>query len=63
MLDIYAARQAYKAKEINNIGFVRNLHSLAVGLTKPEVQAALQKLLAAAYHKPQVEQWIIRSSQ
>ena len=58
---IYAARQSYKAMEINNIGFVRGSHNLTDGLTKPKVQAALYKLLATAYHEPKVEQWIIRS--
>ena len=41
MLDIYAARQAYKTLEISNKDFVRSSHSLADGLTKYKVQAAL----------------------
>ena len=35
MLDICTTRQAYKAQERSNIGFVRNSHNLADGLTKP----------------------------
>ena len=34
MLDIYVTRQAYKSKEISNIGFVRSSHNLVDGLTK-----------------------------
>ena len=41
MLDLCAARKAYKAQEISNIGFVRSSHSLADGLTKLKVQAEL----------------------
>ena len=63
MLDIYAARKAYKALEISNIGFVRSSHSLANGLTKPKVQAALYELLKTAHHEPKVEKWIIRDPQ
>ena len=59
-LDIYAARQVYEAQEISNIVLVRSSHNLADGLTKPKVQAALDQLLTTAYHKPKVEQWIIR---
>ena len=40
MFDIYAAQQAYKAKEIRNMGFVKSSHNLADVLNKPEVQAA-----------------------
>ena len=60
MLDVYAAQQAHKAKEISTIGFVRSSHKLADGLTKPKVQAALYQLLKTAYHKPKDEQKIIR---
>ena len=56
MLDIYAARQAYKVQEISCISFVRSSHNLADGLTKPKVQAALYQLVPTAYHKPNVEQ-------
>ena len=56
MLDIYAARQAYEAQEISNIGFVRSSHNLADGLTKYKIQAALYQLLKTAYHELKVEQ-------
>ena len=35
MLYIYSARQAYKAREIKNTGFVRGSCNLADGFTKP----------------------------
>ena len=60
MLDIYAARQAYKAKEISNIGFLRSSHNLSDGLTKRKKQTALYQLLKTEYHNPKLEQWIIR---
>ena len=50
MLDIYAARKAYKDLEIDNIGFVRSSYNYADGLTKPRIQAALYELLKIAYH-------------
>ena len=60
IVDIHAAREAYKAQEISNIGFARSSHKLADGLAKPKVQAALYQLLTTSYHKPKVKQWIIR---
>ena len=60
MLDIHAARQAYQAKEISNIGFVRSSDNLADGLTKQKMQAELFKLLQHAKHTVKCEQWIIR---
>ena len=56
MLDIYAARQVYKALEISNFELVRSSRSLADRLTKPKVQAALYIPLITAYHEPKVEQ-------
>ena len=63
MLDIYAARQVYKALEISNFGFVRSSRILADRLTKPKVQAALYLLLITAFHEPKGEQWVIRDPQ
>ena len=34
MLDVYAARQAYKEHDISNVGFVRSNQNIADGLTK-----------------------------
>ena len=43
--------------------FRQKLNNLADGLTKPKFQAALYQMLTIAYHKPKVEQWIIRDPQ
>ena len=59
-LDIHTARQAYQAREISNIGFVRSSDNLADGLTKPKMQKALYNLLRTATHTPVCEQWILR---
>ena len=45
LLNIYKARQAYKAQGITNIVFIRNSHNLADGLSKPKAQAELYQLL------------------
>ena len=63
MSHIHAARQAYKAQQISNVGFVRSSHSLTDGLTKPKVQPELYQQRASSYQKPKVEKWIIRDSQ
>ena len=63
MLDIYAAREAYKALEINKIGFVKSSYYLADSLTKPKVQTALNKLLLNASHESEVYQLILRDLQ
>ena len=55
MLDICAARQAYKALEINDIGLVRSSYNTADRVTKLKIQAKLYKLLVTAYHKPKAE--------
>ena len=44
MLDIHAARQAYKLRELSNIGFMRTDRNLVDGLTKAYMQAALYEL-------------------
>ena len=60
MLDIHSARQAYQAREISNIGFVRSCDNLADGMTKPKMQKALFQLLETGFHEVKCEQWIIR---
>ena len=60
MLDIHAARQAYQAQEISNIGFVRSCDNLADGLTKANMQKSLLNLLKTGHHEVICEQWIIR---
>ena len=60
MLDIRAAREAYQAREISNIGFVRSSDNLGDCLTKKNMQKALLQLLKNAKHEVKFEQWIIR---
>lgn len=60
MLDIHATRQAYKSKEISNVGCVRSQNNLADGLTKPKMQASLLNLLDTGKHRISSKQWIIR---
>ena len=62
MLDIHSARQAYRAFEISNIGFVRSSNNIADGLTKPKLQKELLNLLQSASHTPVCEQWILRNN-
>ncbi len=60
MLDVHAAREGYKTREISNIGFVRSSENLADGLTKAKMQKALFKLLKSGRHSVECEQWILR---
>ena len=62
MLDMYDARQEYKAKEISNMCYVRSPRNLASRILKPEFQAQLYTLLTTAYHEEIDEEWRIRSS-
>ena len=62
MLDIHSARQAYRAFEISNIGFVSSSNNIADGLTKPKLQKELFNLLQSASHTPVCEQWILRNN-
>ena len=60
MLDIRAAREAYQAKDIPNIGFVRSGDNLADGLTKKNMRKALLELLKYGKHEVKCEKWMIR---
>ena len=61
MIDVASAREAYQAKEIDNIGFVRSDANLADGLTKSNKQSSLYELLVTAKHEPTIAQWIMRA--
>lgn len=60
MLDIHAARQAYKSREISIIGSVRSSDNMADVLTKGKIQKALLELIWTGKHSVNVEQWILR---
>ena len=61
MLDIHAARQSYRNRQISKIGFVRSNDNLAHELTKQNMQPALLNLLLTGKHFVKWEQWILRA--
>lgn len=61
MIDVAAAREAYKRNEISNVGLVKSEHNVADGLTKPGPCAALEAVLRTGRDTNPVQQWIIRS--
>ena len=61
MLDIAAAREGFKSKEISNIGFVRSSHNIADGLTKAMNQSSFRKVLESGMLDIVPEQWIVRN--
>ena len=63
MLDAYAAKQAHEALKISNIEFLRISRNLADGISKPQAQTVLYKLLMTACNEPKVELWIISNPQ
>ena len=63
MLDICATGQAYKNKQISNMGFVRSSQNLADGLAKPKASKTLYALCQIAQHNINTVQWIIRIPQ
>lgn len=60
MLDVAAAREAFRDKTISDIGFVRSSHNPADGFTKEMSQQRLNTVLKLAHVIVQPEQWIIR---
>ena len=60
MLDVYAARQAYKEQDISNIGFVRSKQNMADGRTRSMNQEALRNVINIRKLSIKIEQWIIR---
>lgn len=51
VLDVLATRQAYKARQISNLSFVRSEDNLADGLTEKMKQAALLNLIRTGIHR------------
>ncbi len=60
MLEIAAAREGYRRKDISNIGFFRSSKNLADCLTKPMNQANLLSVLRSGKLSVEPDQWIIR---
>ena len=61
MLDIFAARECFKKKEIGDIGFVRSEYNIADALTKKMSQKALIVVILSGRVLVKPEQWIIRN--
>lgn len=61
MIEIMAARQAYRRFEIDGIGLVRGEDNPADGLSKVKDNGALRTLLTKDKDKTKVVQWIERS--
>ena len=60
MLDVHAAREGYRNREISNIGFVCSSAKLADGLAKERIRKDLFTLLKSGKHIVQCELWILR---
>ena len=61
MIDIAAAREGFKRKEISDIGFVRSSNNIADGLTKAMNQSALLRILSTSTLHVNAEQCIMRN--
>ena len=61
MIDVAAAREAYKRYEISNVGLVRSEHNPADGLTKPPICPALDATLCTGRDVNPVKQWVTRN--
>lgn len=59
-IDIKSARQSYKRCEIESIGLIRGSANPADGLTRPQGNEALRRLMQTDMDKTPVEQWIVR---
>lgn len=59
MLDIAAAREAFREKIITDIGLVRSQHNVADGLTKPLTEEFLRQMISSGRLRIAPAQWII----
>lgn len=60
MIDIAAAREAYRSFEIAQVGLVSTSHNPADGLSKVADNGALRTLLTEGIDRCPVDQWILR---
>lgn len=60
MIDIQAGREAYQAREIDNIGWVRSDGNLADGLTKVNKVDLIQTVMRTGKLVRVADQWVIR---
>ena len=62
MIDITAARNAFKSTVISDIGLVRSADNIADGLTKDMQQASLRSMMSTGKFDIRPVQWIVRPS-
>lgn len=60
MIDISAAREAYRKFDISRVGLVSTLHNPADGLSKIKDNGALRDLIITGRDSCPVQQWIVR---
>jgi hypothetical protein len=60
MIDLTAAKQAYKRREIDTIGFIRTEHNPADVFTKVTKCKILNEILHTSFLNHPVEQWVTR---
>lgn len=63
MLDIFAARQAYSRREIDNIGLIKSEVNLADDLTKMKGNGALARAMQSSRLDHRAEDYILRGKQ
>lgn len=61
MIDVAAARQAYKRHDLAKVALVTSEHNVADGLTKPRTCTALDYMLKAGVDSTPLEQWVTRT--
>ena len=60
MIDVAAAREAYKSFEISDIGHIRSQYKCADAFTKAKHCLALEKRIDTGRLDHPVEEWILR---
>ena len=61
MIDLRAAREAYCAQEIDDIGWVESCDNPADGLTKAKKCETLIELMDTGIWSGEVRQWVVRT--
>ena len=60
MIDLTAAKEAYKRREIDTIGFIRTEHNPSDVFTKVTKCKILNEILLTSFLNHPVEQWVTR---
>ena len=61
MIHIADGRKSYNREEISTVGLVLSEHNIADGLTKENVNDALQDLLSTRFDRNPVQKFIVRT--